>query len=170
MRNQPGETEPPTASLPGSNSPRDKSTSAIATAPATANAAAQDAITPQNSTPSKHDNLRVPATRRSTGTSKTSSKPSFQKRFTIRWPRQNNRAPAIHWYTPVMMVLLGLAGLFGALGHHLHNSNLHGQPVKDAQWPQRWGVALAFFVKMTLVGAVQTAVKQRAWVSICLQY
>jgi hypothetical protein len=65
-----------------------------------------------------------------------------------------------------MMILLGLAGLFGALGHHLYNARLDGQPVgTDTQWPQRWGVAMAFFVKMTLVGAVQMAVKQRAWVS-----
>lgn len=117
--------------------------------------------------PSKKDNVQVQVSRRSTetGDSKVS-----QRRFgIIRWPsNKNNLEPGIHWYTPTMMVLLGLAGLFGGLGHHLYNSRLKGQPVgNDAQWPQRWGVAMAFFVKMTLVGAVQIAVKQRAWVSIC---
>jgi len=81
----------------------------------------------------------------------------------------NNASPEglkIHWYTPTSMVLLGIAGFAGALAHHLYNASLDGTPVEDAQWPQRWGVALAFFVKMTLVGAVQIAVKQRAWLSV----
>ncbi|KAK4184989.1 hypothetical protein QBC35DRAFT_390507 [Podospora australis] len=64
------------------------------------------------------------------------------------------------------MILLGLIGLLGALGHHLYNDSLSGSPVVNAQWPQRWGVALAFFVKMTLVGSVQMAFKQRAWLTV----
>lgn len=72
--------------------------------------------------------------------------------------------PGIHWYHPVVMLFLALGGLFGAIGHHLYNLSLEGKEVFDAQWPQRWGVALAFFIKMMLGAAVQTAFKQRAWV------
>jgi hypothetical protein len=115
----------------------------------------------QGSIDSKNSNVQVRVSRRSTATG--DSKES-KRRFVIRWPTAKELGPGIHWYTPTMMVLLGLAGLFGGLGHHLYNAGLDGQPVIDAQWPQRWGVAMAFFVKMTLVGAVQMAVKQRAWV------
>lgn len=115
---------------------------------------------------SKSGNVHVHVSRRSTetGDSKTSKR---RFGFIIRWPTTMELGPRIHWYTPTMMVLLALAGLFGGLGHHLYNATLEGRPVNnnDAQWPQRWGVAMAFFVKMTLVGAVQMAVKQRAWVS-----
>jgi hypothetical protein len=113
--------------------------------------------------PSPKDNhIRVHVSRHSTETGE--SKLS-KRRLPILWPTTKDSGPGVHWYTPTMMILLGLAGLFGALGHHLYNAGLDGEPVIDAQWPQRWGVALAFFVKMTLVGAVQMAVKQRAWVS-----
>ena len=114
---------------------------------------------------SKNSNVHVHVSRRST---ETGDSKIYKPRLLIRWPttkEQPELGPGIHWYTPVMMILLGLAGLFGALGHHLYNAGLDGRPVVNAQWPQRWGVAMAFFVKMTLVGAVQMAVKQRAWVS-----
>jgi len=68
------------------------------------------------------------------------------------------------------MIFLALAGFFGALGHHLYNKRLHGQEVKDVAWPQRFGIALAFFIKMVLVGSVQIAFKQRAWVSACTPF
>lgn len=116
---------------------------------------------------SKKSNVHVHVSRRSTetGDSKTS-----KRRFVMRWPTKE-LGPGVHWYAPTMMILLALAGLFGGLGHHLYNARLDGQPVvdDDAQWPQRWGVAMAFFVKMTLVGAVQMAVKQRAWVSSTME-
>lgn len=112
----------------------------------------------------KEPQVKVEVKRKSTDLSGASpTKP----RLLIQWPNSKHMTPSIHWYTPTMMVLLGLAGLFGGLGHHLYNSKLDGRPIPpggDSQWPQRWGVAIAFFVKMTLVGAVQTAVKQRAWV------
>lgn len=107
-------------------------------------------------------NSSIRGSRRSTA---TGSFEASKRRVLSRWPTVKELGPGIYWYTPAMMIFLLLAGLFGALGHHMYNARLDGQPVIDAQWPQRWGVAMAFFVKMTLVGAVQTAVKQRAWVS-----
>jgi hypothetical protein len=89
-----------------------------------------------------------------------------KKRIDIRWTKSEaDPMPGIHWYYPVVMIFLALGGLFGAIGHHLYNLHLEGKEVgSDAQWPQRWGVALAFFIKMMLGAAVQTAFKQRAWV------
>jgi hypothetical protein len=88
-----------------------------------------------------------------------------KKRIDIRWTKsEDDPMPGIHWYHPVVMLFLALGGLFGAIGHHLYNLSLEGKEVFDAQWPQRWGVALAFFIKMMLGAAVQTAFKQRAWV------
>ena len=117
--------------------------------------------------PSKNCDIQLRVSRRSTQSKGTAESKLSKRHFGIRWPKTKETGPGIHWYTPTMMVMLGLAGLFGALGHHLYNSRLDGLPVgSDSQWPQRWGVAMAYFVKMTLVGAVQMAVKQRAWVSI----
>lgn len=91
-----------------------------------------------------------------------------KKRIDIRWTKSEaDPLPGIHWYYPVVMIFLALGGLFGAIGHHLYNLHLDGKEVaSDAQWPQRWGVALAFFIKMMLGAAVQTAFKQRAWVCL----
>ena len=112
--------------------------------------------------PPKKSNIQIHVSRQST---ETGDSKASKKRMRIQWPKGKQEGPGIHWYTPTMMISLAFAGLFGGLGHHLYNAGLNGQPVVDAQWPQRWGVAMAFFVKMTLVGAVQIAVKQRAWVS-----
>jgi hypothetical protein len=116
---------------------------------------------------SKDEKLRVQVNQVSRQSTETGDSKISKRRFAIKWPSTGDvEGPQIHWYTPTMMILLGIAGLLGAVGHHLYNSRLQGRPViGDAQWPQRWGVAMAFFVKMTLVGAVQMAVKQRAWVS-----
>ncbi|OIW29243.1 hypothetical protein CONLIGDRAFT_411841 [Coniochaeta ligniaria NRRL 30616] len=91
-----------------------------------------------------------------------------KKRIDIRWTKSEaDPMPGIHWYYPVVMIFLALGGLFGAIGHHLYNVSLAGKEVVgDGQWPQRWGVALAFFIKMMLGAAVQTAFKQRAWLTI----
>lgn len=90
-----------------------------------------------------------------------------KKRLDIRWTKSGaDPMPGIHWYYPVLMIFLALGGLFGALGHHLYNAHLQGKESKDSQWPSRWGVALAFFIKMMLGAAVQTAFKQRAWVRL----
>ncbi|KAB5549460.1 hypothetical protein GE09DRAFT_1059936 [Coniochaeta sp. 2T2.1] len=113
--------------------------------------------------PSKKDAIRVHVSRRST---ETGDSKGSKRGLRIQWPNTKQLGPGIHWYTPTMMITLAFAGLFGGLGHHLYNAGLKGQPVIDAQWPQRWGVAMAFFVKMTLVGAVQIAVKQRAWLTV----
>jgi hypothetical protein len=116
---------------------------------------------------SKDEKLHVQVNQVSRQSTETGDSKISKRRFVIKWPSTSDvLGPQIHWYTPTMMILLGVAGLLGAVGHHLYNSRLQGRPViGDAQWPQRWGVAMAFFVKMTLVGAVQMAVKQRAWVS-----
>jgi hypothetical protein len=118
---------------------------------------------------SKGEEVRVHVNTVSRSSTGTRSSKSLQGRFPLKRSSfsfvSDVLGPDIHWYTPTMMLLLGLAGLFGALGHHLYNNHLDRRPVNgDAQWPQRWGVALAFFVKMTLVGAVQMSVKQRSWV------
>jgi hypothetical protein len=57
------------------------------------------------------------------------------------------------------------AGAAGAIGHHFYNAKLHGHIVRDSDWTQRWGLALAFFIKFCLIGAVQIAYKQTVWVS-----
>lgn len=83
----------------------------------------------------------------------------------FRWlPPSEDTQWGIHWYKPTSMVSLALCGLFTALGHHVYNTSLHGSRVGDPEWPQRWGIALAFFIKMVLVDAVKFAYTQNAWV------
>lgn len=88
-----------------------------------------------------------------------------KKRVLIRWSSSDDSQSGIYWYIPCAIMFLAFCGFFGALGHHLYNQHLDGQEVIDSQWPQRWGLALAFFIKMVLVGSVQLSFKQRAWVS-----
>ena len=91
--------------------------------------------------------------------------PSTRLSRRFRWkPPSDDFQWGIHWYKPALMISLALLGLLAALGHHLFNSGLHGRKVQDAEWPQRWGIALAFFIKMVLTGAVQCAYTQSAWV------
>jgi hypothetical protein len=71
----------------------------------------------------------------------------------------------IEWYPPACMLFLTAIGICGMIGHHVYNSLLDGHMVKDPQWPQRFGNALAFFAKMCVVGAVEIAYKQLVWVS-----
>lgn len=70
----------------------------------------------------------------------------------------------VHWWLPTCMVFLGIAGTAGALGHHYYNLKLDNQRVENADWIQRFALALAFFNKFCLIGAIQIAYKQRVWV------
>jgi len=91
--------------------------------------------------------------------------PQEQKGLNMQWSRSKiDTQPGIYGYYPATMILLALGGLFGAVGHHLYNQHLNGREVGNAEWPQRWGIALAFFIKMMLGAAVQVAFKQIAWV------
>ena len=82
---------------------------------------------------------------------------------------RTTRIGLIAWFQKygLQLSMIGLAflGLFTALAHHFYNANLNGRKVSgDAQWPPRYGSALAFFVRMVLVASVQIAYKQQAWV------
>lgn len=69
------------------------------------------------------------------------------------------------FYVQFSMIGLAFLGLLAALAHHLYNASLSGREVSgDPQWPPRYGSALSFFVRMVLVGSVQIAYKQQAWV------
>lgn len=104
--------------------------------------------------------------RANTGSSTRTGSSESTSKIQIRWSNSRDPHTGIHWYLPSLMLFLVLSGFFGALGHHLYNKHLHGREVKDVAWPQRFGIALAFFIKMVLVGAVQIAFKQRAWVCL----
>jgi hypothetical protein len=69
----------------------------------------------------------------------------------------------IYWTTPALIVSLFLAGFAAAVGHHLFYSHLNGQPATDQLMMVRYGTALAFFVKSTLVGSVIMCNRQRIW-------
>ncbi|KAI1360242.1 hypothetical protein F5Y08DRAFT_348922 [Xylaria arbuscula] len=65
------------------------------------------------------------------------------------------------------MIALTLVGFFGALGHHFYYTNLHGQVIsRGTQWPPRFGLALAFFIKLSFVASVEIAYRQQVWVSV----
>jgi len=85
------------------------------------------------------------------------------------WDRNQNHEIGqtqwgVHWYMPSCMALLALAGTCGAIGHHFYNLNLDGKVVKHSDWTQRFGIALALFNKLCLIGAVEIAYKQTVWV------
>lgn len=97
----------------------------------------------------------------STPASRTSSwklllSPSFKVQDDTQW--------GVHYFMPMSMCLLGIAGICGAVVHHVYNKSLDGEPIRDAEWPQRFGLALAFFTKMCLIAAVEIAYKQQSWV------
>lgn len=77
---------------------------------------------------------------------------------------QDDAQWGIHYFMPLSMCVLGIAGICGAVAHHVYNKSLHGELVQDPQWPQRFGLALAFFTKMCLIAAVEIAYKQQSWV------
>ncbi|OCK83676.1 hypothetical protein K432DRAFT_401814 [Lepidopterella palustris CBS 459.81] len=69
----------------------------------------------------------------------------------------------IHWQTPAVIVVLFVAGVMGAVGHHLFYQHLDGKPAEDQLKMIRYGTALAFFTKATLVGSVVMCYRQRIW-------
>ncbi|OCL04724.1 hypothetical protein AOQ84DRAFT_323993 [Glonium stellatum] len=69
----------------------------------------------------------------------------------------------IHWWTPTVMVGLFLLGVIGALAHHAFYTYLHGREAKNQLEMVRYGTALAYFTKATLVGSVVLSYRQRIW-------
>ncbi|KAF2473882.1 uncharacterized protein BDR25DRAFT_301962 [Lindgomyces ingoldianus] len=69
----------------------------------------------------------------------------------------------VHWSTPAIILALFVAGLIGALGHHFFYVHLDGKPAEAQLRMIRYGTALAFFVKSTLVGTVILCYRQRIW-------
>ncbi|KAI1759467.1 hypothetical protein GGR53DRAFT_142390 [Hypoxylon sp. FL1150] len=67
---------------------------------------------------------------------------------------------------PILMILFTFLGLSCALGHHFYYRSLHGKEVQDPQWPTRWGIALAFFIKLVLLTSLDIAYKQQAWIIV----
>jgi hypothetical protein len=69
----------------------------------------------------------------------------------------------IHWTTPALIASLFFAGVAAAVGHHYFYAHLNGQPAIEQLKMVRYGTALAFFVKSTLVGTVIMCNRQRIW-------
>ena len=69
----------------------------------------------------------------------------------------------IHWITPVLIGVLFVAGLLAAFGHHIFYERLDGKSAKEQLKMIRYGTALAFFVKSTLVGCIIMCYRQRIW-------
>ncbi|KAF2204688.1 hypothetical protein GQ43DRAFT_364113 [Delitschia confertaspora ATCC 74209] len=69
----------------------------------------------------------------------------------------------IHWYTPAITVALFVGGFMGAVAHHLFYKHLNGRPAENQLLMIRYGTALAFFTKATLVGTVILCYRQRIW-------
>lgn len=61
------------------------------------------------------------------------------------------------------MVGLFILGLMGALAHHAFYKSLHGHEAKNQLQMVRYGTALAYFTKATLVGTVVLSYRQRIW-------
>lgn len=69
----------------------------------------------------------------------------------------------IHWITPALIIGMFVAGVMAAMGHHLFYVRLDGEPAEEQLKMVRYGTALAFFVKSTLVGCVIMCYRQRIW-------
>lgn len=69
----------------------------------------------------------------------------------------------IHWWPPFGMVSLFVLGVIGAISHHAFYKSLDGQEATDQLRKIRYGTALAFFTKTTLVGSVIIGYRQRIW-------
>jgi hypothetical protein len=69
----------------------------------------------------------------------------------------------VHWTTPALIGSLFLAGVAAAVGHHFFYAHLNGQPAHDQLKKIRYGTAMAFFVKSTLVGTSIMCNRQRIW-------
>jgi hypothetical protein len=69
----------------------------------------------------------------------------------------------IHWTTPAIMSSLFVAGVLGAIGHHVFYAHLNGEPATEQLTMVRYGTALAFFTKSMLVSCVVVCYRQRIW-------
>jgi len=69
----------------------------------------------------------------------------------------------IYWTTPAIMASLFVAGVMGAVGHHIFYTHLDGQPATEQLMMVRYGTALAFFTKSMLVSCVIVCYRQRIW-------
>ena len=69
----------------------------------------------------------------------------------------------VHWTTPALIAFLFLAGVAAAVGHHFFYASLDGKPATQQLKMVRYGTALAFFVKSTLVGTTIICNRQRIW-------
>ena len=69
----------------------------------------------------------------------------------------------VHWVTPALMITLFVLGVIVAVGHHVFYKSLDGQLATEQLKMVRYGTAMAFFVKSTLVGTVIVCYRQRIW-------
>ena len=72
----------------------------------------------------------------------------------------------VHWRAPMLMVLLFIAGIAFAVGHHIFYHSLDGTLVTSTsqqEWTIRIGTGLAFLVKAALAAAVGVAFTQYLW-------
>lgn len=69
----------------------------------------------------------------------------------------------IHWTTPAIIASLFVAGVLGAVGHHLFYAHLDGKLALEQLTMVRYGTALAFFTKSMLVSCVIVCYRQRIW-------
>lgn len=72
----------------------------------------------------------------------------------------------VHWRSPTIMVLLFIAGIIFATGHHIYYQSLDDTPVSSSteqEWTIRIGTGLAFLVKATLAESVGIAFTQYLW-------
>jgi hypothetical protein len=54
-------------------------------------------------------------------------------------------------------------GIAGAISHHAYYDHLNGQPAKNQNTMLRYGTALAYITKASLVAAIIFALKQQIW-------
>ncbi len=69
----------------------------------------------------------------------------------------------VHWMTPTLIGLLFALGVAAAIGHHFFYDSLDRKPATQQLKMVRYGTALAFFVKSTLVGTTVICNRQRIW-------
>ena len=72
----------------------------------------------------------------------------------------------IYWTTPAIMASLFVAGVMGAVGHHIFYTHLDGRPATEQLMMVRYGTALAFFTKSMLVSCVIVCYRQRIWYTL----
>ena len=69
----------------------------------------------------------------------------------------------IYWTTPAIIASLFITGVLGAIGHHMFYAHLNGQQATNQLTMVRYGTALAFFTKSTLVSTVIVCYRRRIW-------